>query len=294
MEIFAGIVTYNPDFEHLKESLNALVAQKNKGQMRIAQIVVVDNGSEDIETLENICSMDCSIVLLKNGRNEGIATALNVMCEYSCRQACKWLLTLDDDSVIADNLLELYRQALESADRDSRDSIAIVCGLVNEAHYGNMYYNPDCKETYQYVDHTITSGSLMNLDVWEKLGGFNDSLFIDGVDFDYCLNLTTHGYRILRNNNAILHHELGNGRPVKFFGKKVIILHHSPQRLYYIARNYRYLGDRYNMQSYWRKAVLKRMLLVFLYEKNKFAKLRAMFLGISHSKKHIFGQYIIK
>lgn len=291
MEIFAGIVTYNPDFDRLKKSLEVLVARKNSGLVHIAQIVVVDNGTEDIRTLRNVCSIDLCIVLIENGENLGIAAALDRMCGYSYEQDCKWLLTLDDDSVISENLPELYMQALDNA---GDSSVAMVCGLVNEAHYGNMYYNPDCKETYQFVEHTITSGSLMNLEIWKKVGGFDDSLFIDGVDFDYCLNLKKHGYRILRNNQAVLHHELGNGRPVNFMGRKVIVLNHSPQRLYYIARNYWYLGAKYNMKKYWHRAVFNRMLLVLLYEKNRLSKLRAMFLGISHSKKHIFGKQMVK
>ena len=40
----------------------------------------------------------------------------------------------------------------------------------------------------------------------EEIEGFKDWMFIDCVDFDYCLNLVRNGYEIHQVNKVVLHH----------------------------------------------------------------------------------------
>ncbi|MCV5831057.1 hypothetical protein OFN28_30780, partial [Escherichia coli] len=45
------------------------------------------------------------------------------------------------------------------------------------------------------VDHLIASGSLIPVDVFEKIGGMDDSLFIDYVDVEWSLRARYQGLR---------------------------------------------------------------------------------------------------
>ena len=49
-----------------------------------------------------------------------------------------------------------------------------------------------------------------------------DDFFIDCVDFEYCMNMRKHGYSLIRNNEIILHHELGNYVKKRIFGKEFV------------------------------------------------------------------------
>jgi rhamnosyltransferase len=141
------------------------------------------------------------------------------------------------------------------------------------------------------IDFCITSGSLLNLKIWNLIGGFDEKMFIDGVDFDYCIRIKKNGFTIKRLNYVKLDHEIGHGKKVRLFRRNALVLNHSKLRLYYISRNYLYLGFKHRQHLKWFIEVAKRILLVLLYEKQKFAKLHYMFKGIAHCLLGNFGKY---
>ena len=61
-------------------------------------------------------------------------------------------------------------------------------------------------------------------DIFDKIGGFDEKLFIDGVDFDFCIRMRKAGYGILRSNNVYLLQEVGKGRSKSLFGKTFSIM----------------------------------------------------------------------
>lgn len=108
----------------------------------------------------------------------------------------------------------------------------------------------------------ITSASCTNIEIWDKLGGFDEFLFIDFVDNEYCKRLVLNGYKILRCNNIIIDQEFGKIQLkspywVKFYTRLSSILNNknvaklsykkevSPLRVYYVHRNLLYLNKKY-------------------------------------------------
>ena len=88
----AGIVTYNPDIERLNENILAIYKQ-------VRVVFVVDNGSNNIDQIEKICSVKKNTYLIKNNKNLGIASALNrIMCQAK-NAGASWCLLLDQDSI---------------------------------------------------------------------------------------------------------------------------------------------------------------------------------------------------
>lgn len=272
----AGIVTYNPSPDRLKENIDALLAESG-----IGMLYIFDNGSSDAKGIEQLVSGNCRITLIRSGENRGIAFALNELCRSAKAGGYEWLLTMDQDSVISKDYLGYYDRLV------SMSGAGIICCRVEDRNYGRMYNAP--VSGHDTVERCITSGSMMNLAVWEEVGGFDDSLFIDGVDFDYCMTLREKGYSIVRTGDASILHEVGHGRHVRLLGRNALVMNHGELRLYYIARNYLYIGTKHGQYSKWRKEVLKRMLIVLLYENEKFGKLKSMFRGIRHFKSGIMG-----
>lgn len=131
---------------------------------------------------------------------------------------------------------------------------------------------------YKYVDFCITSASCTLIEAWEECGKFDEWMFIDLVDNDFCKRIILSGYKILKLNRWVLDQEFGEIIPksqskqkfwftiskifrnqnfAKFSYKKFV----SPMRVYYTNRNIIYLNkkmkkygtvgyENYNCKSY--------------------------------------------
>jgi rhamnosyltransferase len=69
------------------------------------------------------------------------------------------------------------------------------------------------------VTFVIASGSWFDLLTWQSLGGFEGSLFLDLVDVDYCLRVSSLHRTVAVAAAAHLAHNRGNKRPVRFLGR---------------------------------------------------------------------------
>lgn len=270
MRVLAGIVAFNPDAGRLAQNIAAAAPQADG-------LAVYDNGGLDR-------SMTGSAAVLGDGINAGIAAALNGICKYARANGYDWVLTLDQDSVCPEGLVEAY------APYTGDESIGMLCPAITDRGYGSMAYDKGSAET-EDVDACITSASMIRLAAWEKAGGFREDFFIDMVDFDICWTLREKGYRILRVNGKSLLQEIGHSRKVRLFGKDEAVFNHSPLRCYYMARNTLALGKIHNRMRQCRRWVLKRMLLVGLFEEDRCGKMKMMLRGWKDYRKGISGKY---
>ena len=258
MSFAAGIVLFNPDNERVYLSINAILAQ-------VDLLILVDNGSDNNEFIEGLANDD-KIILIKNGRNFGIAKALNQMCERALSLGYSWILTLDQDSICPSNLLEGFSRYVE--DRN----LGIICPRfeINIA-LNKVITKSDTPN--EFVDFCITSASLTNLFVWEKVGGFNEWLFIDCVDYDYCMKLRIAGYKIFMVNNLVIDHCVGTPTIRKLpFGQKIVLYNHSTFRNYYIVRNNIYFVRKYRKEinvSFWIMKFIYFELIKIIFEKDR-------------------------
>ena len=267
MDYAIGIVTYQPDIARLQENLKTAVGNLQKGA-----ILIVDNGSENIGDIRAIAA---DAILIENPQNLGVATALNQLCRKAQALGCEWLVTLDQDSVIQSGMVEAFSHYTDLSD------VAIICPRIEDRHLGRQH--TQSTSGTEYVTHAITAGNMVRLKAWETVGGYTEELFIDGVDFDFCLKLREGGWQILRDNSVCLYQEMGHGRKITLpFHHQMSVLNHSPQRLYYIARNYLWIGRQHHQRLHWTIEVAKRMFIVLCFEQNKWQKLRTMFTGIRH------------
>lgn len=263
--ICAGIVLYNPDITQLKRNIAAIIKQ-------VQILYLQDNGSANISDVEKIIAETSSIVLLRNPKNKGIAWALNALCKRAESDDFQWILTLDQDSVCPQNMIALYKEYLPIAD--------MLCPKIVDRNYGVLDGNSENVET---VDKCITSGCLLRLSSWRKLRGFDEKMFIDGVDFEFCYRMKKSGMNILRVNDVVLSHEIGNITVRHFLGFRVIVKNHSPFRKYYIAKNIIYVARKQNNVFVLLKSVMQEIKLlgiVLLYEDNKSQKVSRIISGI--------------
>ena len=137
----------------------------------------------------------------------------------------------------------------------------------------------DLKTDIIDVEWVITSASLTNVSAWVLVNGFDEKLFIDGVDRDFCFRLKKSGFRIVQDNSISILHSLGDLQCRKIFNRTIYVTNHSDKRKYYMARNAIYLDSKHNTHLA-RKYILKLIGKTMFYEKKKkFTKIRAIMGG---------------
>lgn len=223
------------------------------------------------------------------GENMGIAYALNIGCKKALEFNAKWALTLDQDSDIPLNMIQEYMNFLTK--RPER--IGLICPLINVYHGENKQPS----DTFEEIELAITSGSLINLEAYQEIGGFKNELFIDEVDFDYSLNLKAHGYHLFQLNYVLMQHQVGNTVEYRLFGRHLFyVLHHNYLRHYYMQRNSLYVSEIYkntfpNVKKNTLQSILPLLKIIF-FEKDKIKKLLYRYKGYRDFKNNKMGKYI--
>ena len=133
----------------------------------------------------------------------------------------------------------------------------------------------------------ITSGSLISRLAFDLAGYFNEGLFIDYVDIEYCLRLRALGYQVIEVQSTEILHHMGRLEERLFLRKKVHPTHHPPLRRYYQFRNALLLHHQYReSQRPWcrrdRIILMKILILILLYEKQRLRSLFQILMGIGH------------
>lgn len=282
MRICSGIITYNPTLTDVSTCLEALCNQ-------VERVIIVDNASKNVKSLQEVVSKYANVTLVKNSQNIGFAKALTQVFKWAKSQGFDWVLTLNDDSVVPSNMISEYKKILENQgslvnQKNAKNSkIAIVCSLLKNRLDGTILHSK-CHE-----DECITSGSLTSVEAWQKIGGFDEWLEIDGVDFDFSRRLVRAGWKIVECQNVIMEHQIGKARSINLIIKHPIVWNHNANRKYYIARNMQVVDYKMGTYSYAKslRAVVRDMVFVALWEKNKFAKIRAMIRGFKDGQKKI-------
>ena len=238
--IAASIVLYNPDLALLQRNIEAVSGQ-------VDRIIIIDNGSKNRQQIDQLFKESTyPLDIIRNQNNVGVAAALNQAVLRCKESGIDWLLTLDQDSVIPDGLVETYKKYL-----DLEKAGQLTCAFIdpNYSDYSEIKivrfnYTHDYGE-YAEVDACITSGCLMNVQACIDIGLFDERLFIDNVDYDYSFRLRDNGYKIYKIKAARMEHHLGAGEEKRFLFFRYIDYHYSKLRVYYQARNNVYMLNAY-------------------------------------------------
>lgn len=287
---FAGVVVlFNPD-DSIKDNINTYINHIDK-------LYVVDN-SEDIDN-SKLFSFNKKIEYIANNKNLGIAKALNIGANKAIKEGYDWLLTMDQDSSFEAKSLKKMEDFIINLKEKKEISNLLEVDYKKVALVAPSYRMDPTFEGSLGISFPLmvmTSGNLINLDAYQKIKGFKDWLFIDCVDFDYCLNLKKHGYEIVQLNNTILNHHLGNNKQYRFLWMKKSSSNHSAIRRYYMVRNRHYIYDMYhNDFPYYCNLEIGRTkreaIKVLLFEKEKIKKIRYMIKGYRDYKQGKSGEF---
>ncbi len=273
--VCAVVVAFFPD-QGFDERLRSLLPQ-------VGMLVVVDNTPEEsyARRLKKLFNDEGRVHIIENRVNVGIAAALNQGLEHALKHGRKWVLTLDQDTQCYPDLVATLLQVYAACEPKT----AVI---------GGNYFDPrnglpkvPAGEAGEFLEQktVITSGSLIDANLADAIGGFREDYFIDQVDHEFCLRVRAHGYRVIISRKPVMAHSVGGpgGARLPLLG---ILPNHPPLRKYYIARN-----TVVTISAYWRQEpewCLRRFVRLILglgymavLEENRLAKVRAFAAGIA-------------
>lgn len=280
--IFAVIVTYEPDAVLLSRLLQAVTPQ-------VTGAVVVNNGHS--LPLSDDALRQAGFAVRHLQSNTGVATALNAGFEWAQAQEAEFVITFDQDSEPAPDmvarLLRAYQDLVasgqkvgavgpEQVDRRTARRAPFMAPISGR----RRRVQPDAGQAVE-VDHLITSGCLVPMAAWRGAGAFLEPLFIDYVDIEWSLRLRHLGWHLFGVGGATLRHSIGDD--VKHWGGRQIPWH-SPLRHYFLFRNAVYLQKLPHISLGWKLSddlqLLKKLVFFSLVGRPRWAHLRAMLHGM--------------
>jgi rhamnosyltransferase len=271
--LVAVVVTHHPDAD-VPERLRALTSQFDR-------VIVVDNHSDpdELAALRGLIGRPDGIDLIENPANLGIAAALNQGCREAELRGAAWVALFDQDSTPATDFCSFA--AGEWRVRPDRERIGLI-----GVNFRTSTGKPLITEGTGLVDArvVITSGSLLNLDAWRQVGAFREDFFIDEVDHEYAIRLRRHGWQVKVTRRVLMDHVIGLPQTGAARPWTPILSHHSALRRYYMVRNRLLLArEHLRFEPMFISSQLARTLrecaTVLLFEPQKAAKLRAMWMG---------------
>lgn len=263
------LILYNPN-ETILDNVLTYIKPLNR-------LWVIDNSEIKYpDLIERLLQIDSRIIYIQNFNRNGIAGALNLGIRSAIKNNTQWVLTMDQDSCFVANHIENFIATLYTLNHEKTAIISPCHQLFKEIKV--------IKEDFSSIDSCMTSGSLVNIEIFKRIGHFREEFFIDYVDLEYCLRARYRGYEIIKINSVILKHKLGNSKKhLKF----ILVTNHSPLRRYYITRNrfitlweYKFVFPFYCLNEF--RLVLMDVFKILIFEKQKSNKLKSTILGIFH------------
>ena len=196
--------------KHLPDCLQALAQQTYKKY----ELILVDNGSTDSSNLivRNFISAHPEMrILLLEENTPGASAARNLGASAANG---KWLIFTDADCIPDPNwLLDLTREM------EGDKKIGALAGCIRPvpsekvvAKFLGLFTLPSNNEEALHCHFRLVEGGFptanmaVRRDLFNRIGGFDDSIPIYGEDYDLCAKIYDRGYCIKTLTNAVVLH----------------------------------------------------------------------------------------
>lgn len=205
-QVTAVVVTYN-SARVVGDCLRAL-----RG---LAEVIVVDNASADDSIAVARAALPGARIVA-NPENRGLGCAVN---QGFAEMRTPYGLYLNPDAVLAEGALErLVAQA------GAHPGMALIAPLLVKTDGEQELYLRGPHELRHFREpvrpdgafctwFTMCSVFLFRVDVWRRLGGFDENIFLFSEDFDLCVRTTAGGFGILVDPAAVARHLSGQSAP---------------------------------------------------------------------------------
>lgn len=185
-----------------------------------------------------------------------------------------FLLTMDQDSYFLPGMMDKYKHEVELLEKSNPQKIGVYSVNFDQR------VDP-VVPGYKKINVAITSGSIVPIRIAKSIGGFDENLFIDEVDSEFCYRVRHCGYDVIELTSVVLKHSLGHQTFHQIFGIHYNTYNHNALRKYYMARNRVYVMRKYpEIRKTYIKYTIKDIIKVLLAENQKIHKLHYIIKGI--------------
>jgi GT2 family glycosyltransferase len=205
-------------------------------------ILLVDNGSKDGSCVEIPVHFP-EVIMLCQPENLGFCEGNNVGIRYAIQQGADYILLLNNDTVIASDMI---RKLVDACEADSANGMAgptmfyheqperiAAAGSRVDYRSARFWHLRDGEENTSFnsaeveeVDFIISCGVLVRRETIEKIGLLDNRYFINGDDIDWGLRAKAAGYQVLYVPEAKMWHKIS-----------ATMGQFSPATVYYMTRN---------------------------------------------------------
>lgn len=289
-DLFIILLNYN-SAEDTIECINSIIEKEIKIEYTI---VVVDNYSTDDSTskLRNIEN----IVLIESDKNEGFASGNNLGIKYAMNNGAKYILLLNNDTIIEENAISNQLKAFEH-DKEigimgsrimyyyNRDLINYCGGNINwfRGNTKHCRLKEKFNESIPKVEYTefITGCSmLIKREVIEKVGYLPEEYFMYYEDLDYCIQTKDKGYKLAVATDSVIYHKVSasSGGDTSPFSIKWM----TRNRIFFINKYKSRTKGILTISFFYLTRLIK---LVLYYIKGEKQKAKAIIDGIKEGRK---------
>lgn len=229
-ESSAIVTVYYPTIEN--------VAKISRISKQVSNTYVVDNSPGN----NSVLFRDKNVIYISMGYNAGISAAFNKVLKS---KKINWkeddyILFFDQDSHIEEGHVEKLIQVYEETKKSFKNLGCLGAMYFNRSN--GTYESPHLKKRitnhcYQVID-TITSSLLCQYGNLKDIGFWNETIFLDGADWDLCWRMRASGRICCLTDKVRFLHSVGLGEK-KVFG--ISMRKNAPIRLYYRTRDSLYL-----------------------------------------------------
>lgn len=265
-DVCAVVITYQPQLDVLSQVIDSVTSQ-------VGRVLIFDNATPPTALAAFPAFLDQAeaegVFVIRSLTNVGLGAAMNRAAEYASAAGFTYLLLLDQDSLPDPQMVATLKAASEELGKT--EQIAAVGPQFSDRRNGHVA--PFIKVRFPLnfklfggpgqrvrCDFLISSGTLLSLDILERVGGMDERLFIDNVDMEWCFRARHHGFKLYGICDAQMRHSIGDTLRATWLKPSGVMIH-KPIRLYYIMRNRILLYRRKETPAAWIAQDIPRLIL---------------------------------
>lgn len=237
-KIALAIITYNSE-KKLPDCLASLAKQDYPKEL--VDLIIIDNNSID-QSAAIAKQSPISARLLENSENAGFAKANNQAYELARELGDDYLVLLNDDTIVEPDWLSKLIALAESDEKIGAVQAKLLLwpekGLINSYGnaltflgfgYCNLYRQPDKAGRPFEVPYPSGGVVAIKMPALEKIGLFDDALFMYHEDVDLGWRLRLTGWKIMLEPAAVVYHKYS-------FAKASYKYYYMERNRFYVSR----------------------------------------------------------
>jgi rhamnosyltransferase len=292
--VWACITCFKSGFAALTPLLTRLAPQ-------VDAIVLIDNSPEHDLHLQNQARLAYPhLIYVALPNNPGTAGALNRAWALALAQGAQALVSFDQDSLPReDAVMQLRKALLETApdrppwaalgpiwhDAISDQAMRILVPITGWLRrYQAVPAVQKSATSPIEVDHLISSGCITSVQAYQTIGPYNEALFLDYVDIEWCLRARALGWRLGIYANSRIQHSIGDH--ALRLGSRTLAVH-SPMRSYCLLRNHLMLWRLSSASKIWLASdairVFTRLLALLILAPQRVKRIQYLIQAVVHA-----------